>query len=169
MRYAHVTPTAFAQGYSKLAFPVPTEKVKIVEVKSLGSALCFIALASCGGTTRVGNCPRTAVANAAQVSSNEIEARRIAGERNIQPSKYDARAIAASHRRALGIVKVCLDEHGIPACLDLYRSTGYRDYDDRILRTMKSWRYTPYRRDGRAIPVCTAVSFIYYPVVRYRP
>lgn len=131
-------------------------------------ALCFIALASCGSSARVGNCPHTSRADAALVTSNEIEARRIAGERQIRPSIYNQRAIAASHRRVLGIVKLCLDEQGRPACLDLYRSTGYRDYDDRILRTMKSWRYSPYKRNGRAIPVCTSVSFIYYPVVRYR-
>lgn len=32
IRYAHLAPTAFEQDYGRLAFHVPTEKAKIVEL-----------------------------------------------------------------------------------------------------------------------------------------
>jgi len=42
------------------------------------------------------------------------------------------------------------------------KSTGFPGYDTTIKHTIETtWRYAPYLVNGKAIPVCTAVTFIY--------
>lgn len=41
------------------------------------------------------------------------------------------------------------------------KSTGFPAYDAKIIREMKQWGYKPYLVNGKAVPVCTAVTFIY--------
>jgi hypothetical protein len=35
------------------------------------------------------------------------------------------------------------------------------DYDAKIMREMRRWAYRPYTVNGKAVPVCTAATFIY--------
>ena len=51
-------------------------------------------------------------------------------------------------------------EHA-PAALAQLESSGYRAYDRKITGEMRQWIYKPYKQNGRAIAVCTAVAFIY--------
>ena len=42
------------------------------------------------------------------------------------------------------------------------KSTGFGAYDSKILNTMRTqWKYKPFSVNGKAVPVCTAVTFIY--------
>ena len=44
----------------------------------------------------------------------------------------------------------------------MLKSTGFPAYDNKILSKMRGeWRYKPYMVNGKAVPVCTAVTFIY--------
>jgi hypothetical protein len=44
----------------------------------------------------------------------------------------------------------------------MVKSTGFPAYDSKISNTIHGeWRYRPYNVNGKAVPVCTAVTFIY--------
>jgi protein TonB len=90
------------------------------------------------------------------------EAARISGEREIPLPPSVKQALAAEGRReVVALVKLCLDRDGFPSEVSIKRSTGYPEADARIAAGMWKWRYRPYRVNGNAVPVCTAITFRY--------
>jgi len=49
----------------------------------------------------------------------------------------------------------------VPSSVKALKPTGFADYDAKITRGLNTWRYRPYVKDGKAIAVCTGVTFIY--------
>ncbi|HET9991704.1 MAG TPA: energy transducer TonB [Kofleriaceae bacterium] len=95
-------------------------------------------------------------------SAKMLEGHRIAGTKNLVPDEHTKTAIQKSNvGRVIGSFRLCLDEHGVPETVLPTRSTGFANYDRELLAGMQQWRYEPYAEKGVAIPVCTAVTFIY--------
>jgi hypothetical protein len=91
-----------------------------------------------------------------------IEARRIAGDKVIlPPSIVKFEMVQAGQRKLVASVKLCLDSTGLPSAVTMLKSSGYRAYDHLLRRTIEDWRYRPFEIDGKPVPVCTAVTFIY--------
>ncbi len=61
----------------------------------------------------------------------------------------------------VGTFQLCIDDQGKVGNLAMLRSTGSPMYDGEIMRGMSQWEYAPYVDDGKPVPVCTAVTFIY--------
>lgn len=97
------------------------------------------------------------------VPPTALEASRIAGEKLIAPDDVTKIAIERSGKsRLVGTFKVCLTESGGIAGVTALQPTGFAAYDQRIISTIVgTWRYRPFMIDGKAAPVCTAVTFIY--------
>ncbi len=97
------------------------------------------------------------------VVARMIEGSRIEGNPQISPPDTVKQAIARAGADSVkGMVKMCLDREGRVRSLNLLRSTGYAEYDQRLVAGMRGWRYHPYRLDsGAAVPVCTVITFIY--------
>jgi hypothetical protein len=64
-------------------------------------------------------------------------------------------------KRLVGSFRICLDERGLVESVLPLRSTGFADYDRKIIANVYQWRYEPYRIDDQVVPVCTGVTFIY--------
>jgi protein TonB len=92
-----------------------------------------------------------------------LEAQRIAGEKDIQPPNDVATAISRSGKGVVGVVKMCLSQGGSVQKLNVLKSTGHPAYDNKIKSKMREWRYRPFMVNGKAVPVCTSVTFIYRP------
>jgi outer membrane biosynthesis protein TonB len=91
-----------------------------------------------------------------------LEGSRIAGEKMIYPSDVTKTEINRSGKeRILGSFKLCLTVGGEISSVNQLKSTGFPAYDARILQEMHNWRYKPYMVNGKAVPVCTAVTFVY--------
>lgn len=91
-----------------------------------------------------------------------IEGKRIAGERTITPNDVDRYAIQqAGSPQVMGTFRVCIDDTGVVESVLPMRSTGLAGYDAKIIKAMQQWKYSPYIVDDEAVPVCTAVTFIY--------
>jgi len=92
-----------------------------------------------------------------------IEGHRIEGNPQIAPPDTVKQAMQRSGLDSLtGAVKMCLNQRGGVRSLRVLRSTGYAEYDQRLLAGMRTWRYDPYTLDGgAAVSVCTVVTFIY--------
>jgi hypothetical protein len=41
------------------------------------------------------------------------------------------------------------------------QTSSYRSYDEEIIRKMQGWKYRPYLEDGKAVAVCSAITFVY--------
>ena len=64
--------------------------------------------------------------------------------------------------KIIGSFKLCINAGGVVTSVKMLKSTGFSAYDNKIQGTMRGeWRYRPYAVNGRAVPVCTAVTFIY--------
>jgi hypothetical protein len=88
-----------------------------------------------------------------------LSALRIVGDNMVVPD--DADKVHLFGKRVIGSFKLCVDETGHYERGVLLKSTGVPRYDAKIARTMMKWVYRPFVVDGVAIPVCTAVTFIY--------
>ncbi len=97
------------------------------------------------------------------VSPTLIEVNRIAGDKAITPDDVTKVAIMQSGKdRIIASFKLCVKDTGDINTVSMLKSSGFPAYDTKIMTEMRSnWRYRPYQVNGRAVPVCTAVTFIY--------
>jgi TonB family protein len=104
------------------------------------------------------------------VPAKMIEGYRVAGDPQIQPPEpVRAEMAQKQQRQATGTIRMCLARDGSVASLRVMKSTGYATYDERLTTHMREWRYRPYRlAGGNAVPVCTAVTFIFQLSVQGR-
>jgi hypothetical protein len=92
-----------------------------------------------------------------------LEQQRLAGNKAIAPPDPVKQQVAADGKqRLVAVVKLCIDDTGEPESTKMMKSSGYPAYDGRLqLEIMTRWRYRPFKVNGRAVPVCTAITFIY--------
>jgi TonB family protein len=96
------------------------------------------------------------------VRADELAAIRISGHTQIEPSDARKSAMAcAGHLAVSADLHVCVSDRGEVTSVDLTSSTGYADYDARLLAGVRGWRYRPYTVDGVGVAVCGAVRFNY--------
>jgi hypothetical protein len=96
------------------------------------------------------------------VAPTLIEGHRISGQRAITPDKDTERAMRqAGVTQTSPTFKLCLDTQGVPTSVTLLRSSCFPRYDAEIEAKLAEWRYSPYQKDGVAVEVCTAITFIY--------
>jgi TonB family protein len=116
-----------------------------------------------GGRAAGDGCSASCRREQAIVPPGLVEGRRISGDPQIAAPESVRRQMGLDRQgRAVGTVKMCLDRHGNVSSLRVLRSTGYSQYDQLLTSRMRGWRYRPYQlSDGSAVPVCTAVTFVY--------
>jgi periplasmic protein TonB len=92
-----------------------------------------------------------------------LEGSRIAGDKMITPDDVTKTEIQRSGKEKLvGSFKLCLTVGGEIQQVTMLKSTGFPAYDSKIQSKIRGeWRYKPYNVNGKAVPVCTAVTFIY--------
>ena len=91
-----------------------------------------------------------------------LEGSRIAGEKQIIPDDVTKTEIQRSGKtKVIATAKLCLSTSGEVERVDLVKSSGFPNYDDKIRSAMSTWRYRPYTVNGTAVKACTAVTFIY--------
>ncbi|HET6612595.1 MAG TPA: energy transducer TonB [Kofleriaceae bacterium] len=96
------------------------------------------------------------------VPPHALEAQRIAGDARVVPSDTDKLAMARQGQTVVvSVVKMCLSAGGTVTSLQLLKSSGFPGYDRQIKSAMRQWRYRPFRVNGKAVPVCTPVTFQY--------
>jgi protein TonB len=97
------------------------------------------------------------------VPPTALKQNRIAGEDQIMPDDVTKTEIGRSGKdRLVGSFKLCLSAEGNVTAVSQLKSTGFPTYDAKIISTIRSaWRYRPFMVNGKAVPVCSAVTFIY--------
>lgn len=91
-----------------------------------------------------------------------LEGSRIAGNKIIVPDDATKAAITDSGKaKIIASFKLCVDPGGAVTTITLLKPSGFAAYDAKLRREMQVWKYKPYLVNGKAVPVCTAVTFIY--------
>jgi protein TonB len=124
------------------------------------------ALLGCAGLECLGDQappePRKTPAKPPVIPESMLKGHLISGETQIHaPREVKLAMTRAGVDRLRAAVKLCIDAEGAVESTRLLRSTGYSDYDRRLLAGVRRWRYRPYRIGGEAVAVCTAVQFVY--------
>ncbi len=115
-----------------------------------------------GGTLGGGEPPPPPPPSAPKIVQQvALEAARISGEKDIHPSSAVAIKISKTGKKAVGVVKMCLNASGNVKSLKMLKSTGHSTYDAKIKTKMRKWKYRPFKVNGKAVPVCTSVTFVY--------
>jgi protein TonB len=87
---------------------------------------------------------------------------RISGETNIRPPSHVAHEIARTDaRRTSAALMVCVSAEGTVMSVTVRKSTSYPAYDEALVSAARRWTYQPYSVGGKALPVCTSVTFQY--------
>lgn len=91
-----------------------------------------------------------------------LEGERISGDAKITPDDDTKAEIQLSGKtNVIGSFKLCVTIGGDVSSIKILKSTGFAAYDAKIQAEIQNWRYRPYEVNGRAVPVCTAATFIY--------
>lgn len=85
---------------------------------------------------------------------------RIAGDAEIMPDDPMKWHIVPGSR-FVAVVRFCHDETGRMTDVKLYEPSGLIGYDQKIVETIKRWRYQPAIVEGRPLRACGALTFIY--------
>ncbi|HET6610543.1 MAG TPA: TonB family protein [Kofleriaceae bacterium] len=109
-----------------------------------------------------GNAPPPPPVEAKIVPPHALEAQRVAGDAHIVPSDTDKIAIKRQGKAmVISVVKMCLTAGGSVKSIQMLKSSGFPGYDRKIKSKMRQWKYRPFRVNGKAVPVCTSVTFQY--------
>jgi TonB family protein len=82
----------------------------------------------------------------------------------VQPGKQTRAAmLQAGVSSVKGTVRLCVDTAGAVTELMLTESTGYDEYDRKLLSAVRSWRFRPYAVNGTTFAVCSTAEFVYVP------
>ena len=95
-------------------------------------------------------------------SPTVLEGLRISGSKLIVPdARTKADILASGKTKVVASMKLCVDDQGSVTSVSQLTSSGYPAYDRKLASEMRQWLYRPYKVNGKAAPVCTAVTFIY--------
>ncbi len=91
-----------------------------------------------------------------------LKSLRVSGGDQIDaPDLVQAQMQRDEHKKTSATVKVCVGAGGEVSSASMLKSSGYPAFDERILNGVRAFRYKSYTVDGRAVPVCSAVMFVY--------
>ena len=92
----------------------------------------------------------------------QLRALRVAGSDQIDaPEVVQTQMLHDEHKKTSATVKVCIGTAGEITHASLLKSSGYTAFDDHLVASVHGWRYKAHTVDGRAVPACSAVTFVY--------
>lgn len=107
--------------------------------------------------------PSSPPRSSSNVASTVLETRRISGQRVITPDADTRAQIAAAGVSKLVVpFKICIDVTGQISHVKILEPSGFAAYDAKLSAALREWRYQPYLLDGKPVPVCTSVTFVYH-------
>lgn len=96
-----------------------------------------------------------------------IEALRQDGTATIIPSTKTKQAMRRDAReRIIGRYRLCMDRAGWVTEVTTLVSSGYSDYDAKVLAAAGKWRYRPYKQNGDRVAVCWPLKIVYRQKLR---
>ncbi len=96
------------------------------------------------------------------VTPTVLKALRISGETHIDaPSVVQVQMERDGKDKTSATLKVCLAATGDIVSVAALKSSGYAAYDHQVMAAVQGWRFRAGQADGHAVPVCSALTFVY--------
>jgi hypothetical protein len=103
-----------------------------------------------------------------QLSHFDLEALHQWPRPDILPDDKDVQAMLRAGRPyVFAMARMCIDQAGAPASVDLVERSGFAGYDAKLVATMRTWRYRPLIRDGAPSAACAPVAVMYHPALQF--
>ncbi len=98
-----------------------------------------------------------------QVGSTVLSSlKRISGTPQIlPPSRTQSAMRSGGNTKIVAVVRLCLNAQGEVNRQSILKSSGYAQYDAKLLSEIRRWRYSPYLANGKPIAICSQVTFVY--------
>jgi len=91
-----------------------------------------------------------------------LQGLRTSGETQVHaPDTVKTMMLRDGRERTAGTLKLCIAVDGGISSVSVAASTRYEAYDARLVAAARAWRYRPYTVNGRPVPVCGMVTFVY--------
>lgn len=89
-----------------------------------------------------------------------LRGNRVAGNEQISmPDSVKQIMAVQGIKTTTAAIKLCLSAEGSPSSINWIKRSGYPDLDSKIELEVRQWRYRPWNVNGRAVPICTSVTF----------
>lgn len=135
---------------------------------ALPNPVCGNALRESGETCDDGNltsgdgCSASCRVETQIVAPTVLQGLRTAGDTQVHPPDVvKTTMLRDGKQRTTGVLKVCIATDGAVSSVSVQATTKYAEYDARLAAAARSWRYRPYTVNGRPMPVCGMVTFVY--------
>lgn len=87
---------------------------------------------------------------------------RISGNEQIHPPEMvRVDMLHQGKSQLMATIQLCVDTDGRVDQIRMLRSSGFKDYDAKLVGEIRSWRYRPYRVNGVVSGMCTVTVFNY--------
>lgn len=92
----------------------------------------------------------------------DVQTARISGQKLIEPDLGTKRGMQRlGLRRLVVLFNVCIDDTGRVVATKPIKSSGSASYDQVLMTTMSSWRYSPPTLRGQPTSACRKIQFVY--------
>jgi hypothetical protein len=96
------------------------------------------------------------------VQPTVLKGLRLSGETQIQPPPTVRTAMVRDGAaKVVATARVCVGTGGEVYDVRFLKPSGYAGYDAELDDGLRHWRYRAYEVDGRKVPVCGVVTFVY--------
>jgi protein TonB len=77
------------------------------------------------------------------------------------PDNVQSQMMRDEKKKTNAVLKLCIGADGAVTSASVAKSSGYPDYDQRLIAGVHAWHYRPYMIRGQATAACSAVAFAF--------
>lgn len=124
-----------------------------------GTGTCAVPPCGSGSAAPVPTKPAT---GPIIVPPTVIKGLRTSGETQIHPpAPVKTTMLRDGTSKVVATLRLCVGIDGEVSSVSVLKSSGYAGYDAALDEGLRRWRYRSYVVDGRKVPVCGVVTFVY--------
>lgn len=126
----------------------------------IGTGTC--AIPPCGVDPAPAAPPKPAPTKPVLVPPTVIKGLRTSGETQIHPPDPVKTAMYRDGKtKVISTIRLCVGTDGEVSGITFLKSSGYAGYDAVLEDGLRRWHYRAYEVNGRKVPVCGIVTFVY--------
>jgi TonB family protein len=96
------------------------------------------------------------------ITPADAKALRISGDDQIDaPGAVKVAMVHAGQASLFAAIRICISAGGEVDSVTILRSTGYSEYDQKLVDEMGTWQFHPYLKEGVATAACTVDTLRY--------
>ena len=81
------------------------------------------------------------------------------GSANILPGSQDVVTIKRRGKNVVAVLKYCVSAGGKVTSTKILKKSGYVNYDAKLKKDAKRWKFRPFKVGGKPTAVCSTTTF----------